>query len=194
MKKLKRTKRLCIRPMDQKDYLAWKAAYEGMLSPQNMWDRSHRKTEVTRKTFQTILRKQKPRAASDLTYSYGIFLNKTGELIGEVMVMDIVRGITHSAYLGYVLFNQYWGKGFATEAVRAMLDIAFRELKLHRIEAGVEPKNKRSIKLAQTLGFRREGIKKKMVFLRGKWVDLVVFGMTCEEFGVKWKGTIVRQY
>ena len=79
---------------------------------------------------------------------------------------------------------------FHREAVRAAIDIAFHDLKLHRVEAGVEPRNRRSILLARSLGLRKEGLKKRAVQLRANtWVDLVVYAATSEDFGSKWRGS-----
>jgi ribosomal-protein-alanine N-acetyltransferase len=102
--------------------------------------------------------------------------------------MDVLRGLGQTAYLGYFINNPFWGKGYGKEAARAAIDIAFRDVKLHRIEAGIEPRNRRSIFLARSLGLRKEGLKKRAVFLRGKWNDLIMYSATCEEFGFKWKG------
>ena len=102
--------------------------------------------------------------------------------------MDVLRGVGQSAYLGYFISNRFWGRGFGKEAVLAMIDIAFRDIKLHRIEAGIEPSNRRSILLVRSIGLRKEGLKRRAVFLRGYWNDLVMYSATCEEFGIKWKG------
>ena len=61
----------------------------------------------------------------------------------------------------------------------------FKDIKLHRIEAGVEPGNRRSIRLAKSLGMRREGLKKRAIFLRGEWRDLLMFTLTSEDLGIK---------
>ena len=72
-----------------------------------------------------------------------------------------------------------------SQAVKAIIEIGFEDLKLHRIEAGIEPNNKRSLKLARSLGMRREGIKKRALYLRKTWVDLVMFTLTCGDLGYK---------
>lgn len=115
----------------------------------------------------------------------GIF-EKTGALVGGVSLMEVTRGISQSAYLGYRIFNNHWGQGYAKESVRVMIDIGFKKLKLHRIEAGIEPKNLRSRRLAKSLGLRREGIKKRALFFRGSWIDLVMFTVTSEDLGLRY--------
>jgi ribosomal-protein-alanine N-acetyltransferase len=104
--------------------------------------------------------------------------------------MNFVRSVTQSSFIGYALFNKYWGFGYAEESVNALIEIAFRDHKLHRVVAGIEPDNKRSIKLAKKLGFRKEGISKRVVLLRGKWQDLIQFALTTEDKNIKWSGQV----
>ena len=161
------------------------------MAPQkNKWDRKNKSAaEVTRSEFNCILASQAKLRANDRFYDLAIFETKTRKLVGTVAIMDILRGLGQSAYLGYFMNNLFWGKGYGKEATLAAIDIAFKDLRLHRIEAGIEPSNRRSILLARSLGLRKEGLKKRAVFLRGGWVDLVMYSATCEEFGIRWKGT-----
>lgn len=188
MKLLLKTKRLVIRPLELKDYSAWKKAFSTMGPPQNRWDKKNRPLEeLTLAKFTKILREQKSLRAKDYFYDFAV-LNKEGEMLGTVSLMNVVRGLSQTAFLGYGILNPYWGRGYGKEAVRAAIDWGFRELKLHRIEAGVEPYNRRSILLARKLQMRKEGTKKRAVYLRETWVDLVIYSLTCEEWGIPWRG------
>lgn len=60
-----------------------------------------------------------------------------------------------------------------------------KKLKLHRIEAGIEPRNKASIKLCEKLKMRKEGVRKKYFFTGKEWIDLVYYSMTAEDIGIK---------
>lgn len=164
------------------------------MDPLNKWDRSHRKEETSRIAFNRLLKSQKNAREAEKNYTYGIFIKKTGEFCGYVMAMDIVRSITHSAYLGYTLLNQFWGRGIATAAIQKFFKIAFSDLGLHRLQAGIEPQNKRSLKVARKLKMRKEGVSKRVVYLRGEWQDLVQFAITSEEVGIKWKGQSKKDY
>ena len=171
------------------DFAAWRTSFSSMKPQQNKWDRQNRsKTDLTKSNFKKILKSQKSLRDQDKFYDLAVFEKKSGELVGTVAAMDVLRGLGQTAYLGYFMHNRHWGKGYGKEATLAMIDIAFRDIKLHRIEAGIEPSNRRSIMLARSIGLRKEGLKKRAVFLRGKWNDLVMYSATCEEFGVKWKG------
>lgn len=117
------------------------------------------------------INKNNERMALDQYYSFGIFLLKSGELIGSVFLSEVVRGPLQSCWIGYYLDQQYNGKGYTTEAVRLVVSYAFDELKLHRIEAGVMPHNLRSMKVLEKAGFHKEGIAKENVKINGKWED-----------------------
>ncbi len=174
-------KRTTLRLLELSDYSAWKEAYENQAPPKNVWDRSHRKQDLSKAAFKKYLKLQLQNRKADKNYEYGIFHNKTGELIGFVMALDVVRGITQSAYLGYTLFNQFWGQGYVTEAIVSFYKIAFKQLGLHRLQAGIEPHNKKSLKVIKSMGFRKEGLSKRIVFLRGDWQDLIQFAITSDE-------------
>jgi len=108
---------------------------------------------------------------SDSRYSFGIFFNETDELIGNVTLSEILRGPLQSCYIGYYMDQQHNGKGYMTEAVILAVDFAFKELELHRIEAGVMPHNIKSMKVLEKAGFHKEGIAIRNVKINGKWED-----------------------
>ncbi len=196
MQQLKRkTRRLVVRPLELKDYAAWKEANLKMSKPKNTWDLGARLPDALKKSdYKSILRAQAEKRKRDYFYDLAVF-NKKGELIGGVSLMEVSRAISQTCFLGYRIFNSHWGQGYAREAVKAIIDIGFQDLKLHRIEAGIEPNNKRSLKLAKSLKMRREGVKKRALFLRNKWVDLVMYTLTCEDVGRKFdtKGLVSKR-
>lgn len=185
----RKTKNLIIRPLNLSDYAAWCDSFSSMSAPQNKWDRKNKeKSELTKSNFRKIIKSQQQLRSSDKFYDLAVFEKKSGKLIGTVAAMDVLRGLGQTAYLGYFIHNHFWGKGYGKEAVIAMINIAFKDIKLHRIEAGIEPSNRRSIMLARSIGLRKEGLKKRAVYLRQSWIDLVMYSATCEEFGFKWRG------
>lgn len=185
----RQTRRLLIRPFRRADFPIWRAGHLAKGPRGNRWDRDGLpEAQATRARFGEYLRQQAKLREADRFYDLGVFSRKTGEWVGTVSIMDPVRSVSQSAFLGYFIHNPHWGQGYGKEAAAAAIDIAFRDLKLHRIEAGVEPTNRRSILLARALGLRKEGLKKRIVFLRGQWCDLIMYSATCEEFGVRWRG------
>jgi len=188
---VRKTKRLIIRPLKASDYSQWKISNTTMLPPQNTWDHKNRALEeVTRIRFRKVLSHQMKMRKQDYFFDLGVFEKSSGALIGTVALMNVLRGASQSAFLGYRIHNRYWNRGYGKEAVLAAMEIGFVDLKLHRLEAGVEPPNRRSILLSRSLGFRKEGLKRGMVYLREKWQDLIIYAITCEELGIKWNGEI----
>ncbi|WP_295899794.1 GNAT family N-acetyltransferase [uncultured Bdellovibrio sp.] len=179
----KNTKRLVIRPLEETDYENWAQAHSCLRPPQNEWDETNWKdSELTKKKFKELLKIQKLQRTKDIFYSFGIFRKDDGILLGTVNLMDISRGPFQNAYLGYRIFNNYWGNGYAQEACKAAMQIAFKDLKLHRVEAGIAPTNKKSIKTAKAIGLRKEGLSRKRLLVHKKWVDLVLYAATKEDF------------
>jgi len=114
-------------------------------------------------------------------YLFLIHSRHTGELIGEVMLYQVVRENLESCGIGYTLDQDQNGKGYMTEAVKLVVNYAFTELKLHRIEAGVMPHNTGSIKVMQKAGFTQEGLARKNVNINGRWEDHLMFAMLEED-------------
>lgn len=107
----------------------------------------------------------------DCDYHFGIFNNGENSLVGTINLFQVLRGSLQSAFIGYFLDKKHNGKGFATEAVTLVLQYAFDDLQLHRVEAGVMPHNIGSIRVLEKSGFHKEGIAKSNVKINGKWED-----------------------
>ena len=71
----------------------------------------------------------------------------------------------------YKLHPDYWGKGYATEVAKTLIKFGFDELNLHEVEAGVATENIGSVKVLEKVGMTREGLRRKILPIRGKWVD-----------------------
>lgn len=92
-------------------------------------------------------------------------------IIGDFACSNIVRGAFQSCHLGYKIDQSEINRGYITEALRRAIVFAFDELKLHRIEANIMPKNKRSLRVVEKLGFVEEGLAKKYLKIDGVWED-----------------------
>ncbi|MDF2812560.1 MAG: family N-acetyltransferase [Microvirga sp.] len=95
----------------------------------------------------------------------------TGQVAGVVNLNDIVRGLFQSAYLGYYGVFGLTGRGFMRDAVGLVLTHAFSQMDLHRVEANIQPANSRSLRLVESLGFRREGYSPRYLKIGGEWRD-----------------------
>ena len=114
--------------------------------------------------------------AADRRYQYGVLAND--ELVGRIALSQIVRGVFQNAYLGYSIGERWNGRGFATEAVGLVLDFAFDDLGLHRVQAAVMPRNAASIRVLEKNGFREEGYAVGYLCINGVWEDHRIFART----------------
>jgi ribosomal-protein-alanine N-acetyltransferase len=112
----------------------------------------------------------------DKAMVWAISLARDEQMIGTFTLFHIDL-TNRRAEVGYILDRSFWGKGYASEALRKMIDYCFTELAFARLEADVDPKNDGSLKLLEKHGFEREGYFKKRWLIRGKWYDSVMFGL-----------------
>ena len=107
------------------------------------------------------------------------------DIVGKVNVTNAVRRRFQSAAMGYDAYDPYAGRGLFAEGLRLVLDLAFAHenaggMGLHRIQATVQPGNVRSAGLLRSLGFQREGLSPRMLWLPGvdgrdAWQDQVSY-------------------
>lgn len=105
---------------------------------------------------------------------YAIIELESNEIIGSCG-FNSIDFENAKVEIGYDLAKSFWGKGYATEAISALLDYAFTTLELNRIEAKVEPENINSIKLLQKLNFVFEGTLRQSERSNGKFLDLNLY-------------------
>lgn len=132
----------------------------------------------TREGFESLIERQRPPSAT----MFLICRSEDGAPVGFATLGQIHLGPLRSAYLGYAAFAPFEGKGYMTDGLRLVLRHAFGTLKLHRVEANVQPGNERSIALVERLGFRREGYSPRYLKVGGRWRDHVRFAILADEF------------
>jgi len=104
--------------------------------------------------------------------------------VGSITISGIIRGFFQSAYLGYKLDSRHTRRGYMREALCAVVNHAFTEMGLHRLEANIMPANDRSLKLVAGLGFCEEGRSRRYLKIRGDWEDHLHLVMLSEQ----WRG------
>ncbi|PYS47997.1 MAG: phosphinothricin acetyltransferase [Acidobacteria bacterium] len=118
-----------------------------------------------------------------------ICLIEDDTISGLINLSQIFMGGFRSAYMGYYIGAPFAGRGYMTEAIQLMLRFAFRDLKLHRVEANIQPQNAASIALVRRAGFRREGYSPRYLKIQGRWRDHERWTMLAED----WKANGSRQ-
>ena len=93
------------------------------------------------------------------------------QIVGVVNMNNIVLGLFRSAYLGYYAFAGHEGQGLMREGLQAVIRHAFKSLKLHRLEANIQPGNTKSLSMVKACGFTKEGYSPSYLKIGGRWRD-----------------------
>ena len=108
-------------------------------------------------------------------------LRESGDIVGFLNLGEIIRGSLQGGFLGYGGVEGHAGKGLMSEAMQLVLREALVTLKLHRIEANIQPGNAPSIALARGAGFRLEGYSPRYLLIGGRWRDHERYAITADE-------------
>jgi ribosomal-protein-alanine N-acetyltransferase len=122
------------------------------------------------------------RNKSEANENFLICRSSDGAIVGMINLSQIFHKAFQNAYLGYLLFENFTGCGFMTEAVELILRYAFNNLKLHRVEANVQPKNTDSIAVLQRTNFTKEGFSPKYLKIGGRWRDHERWAIIAEDW------------
>ena len=101
-------------------------------------------------------------------------------LIGDVGVH--LHDNLRQAEIGFTFAPAYQKRGYATEAVRAVLDRLFLMQRMHKVTGECDARNTRSAALLERLGFTREGLLRQQTFIKGEWTDDLIYGLLSHEW------------
>lgn len=142
-------------------------------------------------TYFDYVRALNEAARAGESYMWGIFLD--GVFVGQISLGSISLGSARNAQVGYWVSQSVAGRGVAPTTVAMVVDYAVRELKLHRIEVNIRPSNHASLRVAEKLGFRYEGLRERFLHIDGEWADHSAFAITAEELQgpmlARWRAT-----
>jgi RimJ/RimL family protein N-acetyltransferase len=114
-------------------------------------------------------------------YQIAMALRSSGELVGDCG-FQVLKAEPRQAEVGIALAPEYQSRGYATEALRALLDYVFLTLDKHRVFGSVDPRNVRSIRLMGRVGMRKEAHLVQSLWFKGEWVDDMIFAMLAREW------------
>jgi ribosomal-protein-alanine N-acetyltransferase len=153
-----------IRPTQISDCAAFIAAVKRSRALHHPWIT---RKPTTTQAFESYL----ARFSNGAHYGFLVIERKSNEIVGVINLNNVVRDSFQSAALGYYAFVPHAGKGLMKLGILAVLKHAFGELKLHRLEANIQPENRASIALVRKCGFVREGLSRRMLKIGGRWRD-----------------------
>lgn len=113
-------------------------------------------------------------------FGFGVFVD--GRLVGEMNVSSLQRGPFQNAYVGYWIDQRVAGRGYTPEALVVAMRFAFDELRLHRLQIAIIPRNGPSRRVVEKLGIRLEGMAERYLEINGVWEDHLRYAITTEEW------------
>ena len=171
------TQNLILRPLRESDL---DDLYEYAIDPAvynpGMW-RPYPSREACAEHLNEMLHEQ----ANDELWWWALECKADNKMIGRCDLKNVVPHVGRSE-IGYALNQHYWGKGYATEAIRCVMTYAFDTMNLNRIAAECFTDNAASIHLLEKMGFVREGTVRQDTILRGKLEDIHLYGILKSEW------------
>jgi len=104
-----------------------------------------------------------------------------GAIAGMIALNDVLRGALQLANVGYWVARQHNGRGLASAALAEVVEFAFGEAQLHRLEAGTQPDNVASQRVLERNGFTKFGYARKLLLVEGEWRDHVLFERVADD-------------
>jgi len=114
-------------------------------------------------------------------YELAVILRTENHLIGTATIA-LDPHERRRSYFSYLLHHQYWGHGYATEAMHTLFSFGFRDLQLHRLEDTCDTRNLASARVMEKLGMRREGHLRETIWKDGQWYDEYTYAVLAHEW------------
>ena len=163
-----------IRPLDRDDVRVLTElhrANRAFLAPwQPLRPDSYFTEAGQREAVEALLAQQAAGTAAPL-----VILDRSGAVSGALTLASIIRGAFQSCSVGYWLAESAQGHGLATDALRAAVELAFGDLRLHRVQAETLTHNQRSQRVLHRAGFERYGEARSYMHIAGQWQDNVLY-------------------
>jgi ribosomal-protein-alanine N-acetyltransferase len=177
-------RRVLLRPLGVSDFPAWSEVRARSADWLLRWEprRLPGQPDVTtdRDAFSVRCSARERERQLGTAYGFGVFVE--GRFAGEINLSSIQRGPFQSAYVGYWIDEAVAGHGYTPEALVVLARFAFDDLRLHRIQISVIPRNSASRRVVEKLKIRAEGTAERYLEINGVWEDHVRYAITSEEW------------
>ncbi|HEX8802715.1 MAG TPA: GNAT family protein [Acidimicrobiales bacterium] len=177
-------RRVTLRPLVAADFPAWREVRrrnDAWLTP---WEpaRTPGLPDVVESAEAFALRCSTRERERQLGTGFGFGIFVRDAFVGEINLSSVQRGPFQSSYVGYWIDQAQAGHGYMPEAVVVVARFAFEELRLHRIQISIIPRNHRSRRVVDKLKVREEGVALRYLEINGVWEDHVRYAMTVEDW------------
>ena len=177
-------RRVMLRPLVLSDFAAWREVRHRCGEWLTRWEpmRLPNQPDTTedRDAFAVRCSARQRERQLGTGYGFGIFVD--GSFCGEINLSSIQRGPFQNAYVGYWIDRDRAGQGLMPESVVVLSRFAFEDLRLHRIQISIIPRNRSSRRVVEKLGLREEGTALRYLEINGTWEDHVRYALTSEEW------------
>lgn len=177
-------RRVQLRPLAASDWEAWREVRQRCRDWLLKWEPraapGHPDPTEDRRAFLARCGARDRERELGSGYGFGVFVD--GRFCGEINLNSIQRGPFQNAYIGYWMDEAVAGRGYTPEAVAVLLQFAFEELGLHRVQISIIPRNTASRRVVEKLRIRDEGVAERYLEINGTWEDHIRFAITAEEW------------
>jgi ribosomal-protein-alanine N-acetyltransferase len=158
-------------PDDAAMLLDFRARNRAHLAP---WELLRDESHYTLENCRQFIADANEKIAQDRSYPLVVFDANERRIIATFNLANVVRGAFQACHLGYCVAADWQGRGLMQEALEVGIDWAFGALGLHRVIANYMPRNERSARLLDRLGFEREGYARDYLQIAGEWEDHIL--------------------
>jgi ribosomal-protein-alanine N-acetyltransferase len=188
-------RRVLLRPLVVSDFPAWREVRRRNEAWLTKWEptRVPGQPDVVedREAFSVRCSARQRERQLGAGYGFGVFVD--GAFCGEINISSVQRGPFQSAYVGYWIDEAVAGRGYTPEALVVVSRFAFEELRLHRVQIAIIPRNTASRRVVEKLGIREEGVALRYLEINGQWEDHVRYAITAEEWD-EWGARLCKEW
>lgn len=176
---------LVLRPIRYRDHTEWASVRSRNVQWLAPWEASNPLPGGRLPSFREMVRGLNAQARAASAFPF-VLVERRPEvkkpvIVGQLTVSTVVWGSAMNATLGYWVDQACAGRGIAPTAVALTTDHCFGTLGLHRMEINIRPENSASLRVVEKLGFRYEGLRPRLLHIRGQWADHRSYALTREE-------------
>ena len=180
-------RRVMMRPLAASDFRAWSEVRARNADWLTVWEPMRQPSlpdpTTDRSAFTSRCIQRDRDRANGVAYQFGLFIDQ--HIAGEINLNNVIRGAMQSGTIGYWIDQRHAGRAYVAEGVALLIQFAFEQLGLHRVEICIVPRNVNSRRVMEKLGLRSEGVALRYLEINGEWEDHIRYAMTAEEWEIR---------